>query len=150
MGFSGIFGSVIMFLAVITISLTLITSFNNMANDTSNSIQIQGKAISNSLKTNLFFDIVKYENDEIIAYIKNTGSTNLQLDKIDFYIDGIYISRNDRSLIIESSTDIKNPGIFDPGEILKVKIDSNLVSGMHTISLTTQYSFKTEELFSVG
>lgn len=152
MGFSGIVSTMIMFIAVVAMSITVVGAFKSLIDDTSSSIQIQGNALSDQLKTDLFFDEISYSNitDITTVNIKNTGKTKLQTDKVDIYLDGLFIDRNEsnRTINIQTSTDLKNPGIWDPGEIVQIKIFKVLEDGDHTLTVSTQYSTKAEDIFS--
>lgn len=149
---SGIISTMIMFIAVLAMSITVVTVFKNVIDDTSSSLKIQGDAVSNSLKTDITIESVAYSNvtDITSVGLRNSGRTKLDIDKVDVYLDGAYIPRNDtnRTITLESTTDIKNPGIWDPDEIVTIRIFQTLQDGDHTLSISTQYSYYVEDIFS--
>ena len=69
---------------------------------------------------------------------------------IDAYLDGGFVPRNDtnRTVTVEGSTDLINPGLWDPDEILRVDIYQNLTAGQHTVIIGTTYGNKDQEIFS--
>lgn len=67
-----------------------------------------------------------------IIKIKNTGSTVLKLDCMDYYVDGNYTEFSETIL-----NEYTNPGLLDPGEILQLVPDSPLSSGIHKFVLST-------------
>jgi len=91
MGFSGIASSMIMFIAVISLSLTVVAAFKNVADTTASSMQIQSEAMAKSARTDLHIESLTYSNitDITTMYIRNTGKTVLDMDKMDVYIDGL-------------------------------------------------------------
>lgn len=149
---SSIVGTMIMFIAVLALSITVISVFKSVIDDTSSSLKIQGDAVSNSLKTDLTIESIAYSNvtDITSVGVRNTGRTKLDIDKIDIYLDGVYIPRNttNRTITIEPSSDIRNPGIWDSDEIVTIQIFKELVDGDHILALSTQYSYYVEDIFA--
>ena len=149
---SGIISTMIMFIAILTLSVTVVSVFKNVIDDTSTSIKIQGDAVSNSLRTDLTIESVIYSNVTDITSIgvRNSGRTKLDIDVIDIYLDGEFIPRNvlNRTIEIASSTDIRNPGIWDSDEIVNIKIFKVLEDGDHVLAISTQYSYYVEDVFS--
>lgn len=149
---SGIISTMIMFIAVISLSIGVVSVFKNVVDDTSSSLKIQGDAVSNSLRTDLTIESVVYSNSTDITTIgvRNTGRTKLNPDLIDIYLDGAFIPRDvlNRTITIEPSTDIRNPGIWDSDEIVQIEIFKVLADGDHVLAISTQYSYYVEDVFA--
>lgn len=149
---SGIISTMIMFIAVLTLSVTVVSVFKNVIDDTSSSLKIQGDAVSNSMRTDITIESILYSNVTDITSIglRNTGKTKLDIDVVDIYLDGIYIPRNviNRTITLETSTDIRNPGIWDSGEIVSIQVFKVLQDGDHILAISTQYSYFEEAVFA--
>ncbi len=149
---SGIISTMIMFVAIISLTVGAVSVFKNVIDDTSTSMKIQGDAVSNSIKTDLTIESVVYSNvtDITTIGVRNSGRTKLDIDLIDMYLDGIYIPRDilNRTIAIESSTDVRNPGIWDNDEIVQIQIFKVLQDGDHVLAISTQYSYYVEDVFA--
>ena len=86
--------------------------------------------------------------DQIILYIKNTGSNRLVIDDTDIYVDGVRVSRTNTVLTVESDTDVGNPDLWDPEEILKLVAEYNVPSGVLPVSVSTTYGASDQILLS--
>ena len=84
------------------------------------------------------------------ASILNTGSTVLDLDKIDVYIDGFFIPRDsaNRTIRVLPSTEVRDTGLWNPSEVLEVRVFKYLDNTTHTFALTSQYGNKVESKIS--
>ncbi|MCA9478566.1 MAG: hypothetical protein KC535_05455 [Nanoarchaeota archaeon] len=142
----------IMFIAVMALSVTVVTVFKNVVDDTTTSLKIQGDAVSNSLKTDITIESMSYSNitDITSVGLRNTGRTKLDISMVDIYLDGEYIPRNDtnRTIIIEPTTDVRNPGIWDTNEIVTIEIFKTLQDGDHVLAISSQYSYYVEDIFA--
>jgi len=154
MGFGTIAATIIMFIAVMSLSTTVYVAMKNDISEQSTAMREQGQFLSNSLKTDLSMENVGYDNNTntTIASIRNTGKTKLSLDLTDLYIDLDFIPRSDqnRTIEIDASTDSKNVGIWDPNEIVNIEIFKDLEEGDHTLKVSVQYGVNVEDTFSVS
>lgn len=151
MGFGNIATTIIMFIAVLLIATGVIITLRTDIEKTQNSMRVQGELLNNQIQTNIQITNTNYTAGTTTLYVINNGKTILKTDRIDVYLDGEFIPRNEtnRTIAIESSTDIKNPGLWDPNEIITLKVYKTLSAGEHTVAVTTQYANKDEELFSI-
>lgn len=151
MGFSNVATTIIMFIAVMLLATGVIITMRTDIERTQNSMRVQGELLNNQIQTNIEITNTNYTAGTTTLYIINNGKTILKLDRIDVYLDGEFVPRNDtnRSIAIEPSTDSKNPGLWDPNEIVAIEVYKALSAGEHTIAVTTQYANKDEELFSI-
>lgn len=151
MGFGNVATTIIMFIAVLMLATGVIITINNQLEQSQASMKVQNDYLNNQLKTNILINEVNYTAGTTTLYIINQGKTVLKLDKTDVYLDAAFIPRNEtnRTIALESSTDITNPGLWDPDEIATIKINKILQGGEHRVAVTTQYGVKDEELFSI-
>lgn len=76
--------------------------------------------------------------ENLSAIIKNIGSSRIGLSEIDFYLNGRIIPRENSIRVMHIGNDIKNPGIWDPGERLFVNFTTRAVE--NTTLLITSLS----------
>lgn len=151
MGFGNVATTIIMFIAVLMLATGVLITMNNQIEQSQASMKVQNDYLNNQLKTNILINQVNYSAGQTTLYVMNEGKTILKLDKTDVFLDAEFIPRNDtnRSITIETSTDITNPGLWDPDEMVKIVINQTLTAGEHRVAVTTQYGVKDEELFSI-
>ena len=152
MGFSTLVTNVIMFVAVISLTTAFVAIFKTYVDESTSSISIQSKVISNNLKIDLNIVTISYDNntEKITSHIQNTGKTKLDLDYVDVYIDDIFVPRvtSNRTINVLNSTEIENPGIWDPKEVIEINVYMNLSKGTHKIAVSTEYGVKDSTTFS--
>ena len=152
MGFSTLVTNVIMFIAVISLTTAFVAIFKNYVDESTNSINIQSEVISNNLKTDINIITASYSNatEKTTVHVQNTGKTKLDLDYVDVYIDDKFIPRDssNRTIKVLKSTEIENPGIWDPKEVVEIVVNMNLSRGEHKIAVATEYGVKDTTTFS--
>ena len=154
MGFGTIAAQTIMFISIIIVATGLVFVYNSIMDDTSNSLRVQGELISNRIKTDLEIVSSSYDNDSqtVNVYVKNTGKTKLDIEKVDVFLDEKRIPRNDanRSIEVLPDTEIRNTGIWDPSEDIAIQIQRSLNdTSKHSVQVTTQYAISDIDSFSL-
>ena len=79
---------------------------------------------------------------DVTAKIKNSGEIKLSKDVFDIFIDEERIPRNLANLTssVISSTEITNPGLWDPGETLQISFPYELNGGQSIIRFVNEHS----------
>ena len=155
MGASTVVAQMIMFISIMGIATGLETVFKNNLDESESSMNIQWDIMSNNLKTDITISSVNYNNVTNITTLSvlNTGKTLLEIGYTDVYLDDLMIPRNDSNRTIEVvvSTDTANVGLWDPKELVEIKImEENHASGSHSVAVSTQYGTKDKYTFSVA
>lgn len=153
MGFSEIFSTLIMFIAVVTISSSLIIMFRGQVADTQSQVIEQQKIISNQIRSNINIDMVYFNNvtETVHVFVRNTGNIQIDNDTLDVYIDSMRVPRNssNRTIQVLSDTELKNTGYWDPKEQVEIKIFYNVTrSESHVLYINTEYGANSEYEFS--
>lgn len=150
MGFGSIATTIIMFIAVLLLATGVLITLQSNIDKSQASMQASAELLNNEIITNMDITSTNYTSNNLRVYLINNGKSTLKLDRIDAYVDDVFIPRNDtnRTIQIEASTDIKNPGLWDPNEIIRIDIATTLGAGEHIVKITTQYGNREEELFS--
>jgi len=138
LGFGTVAAQTIMFIAIVTISTGLVVVYRDVLDDSSASMRLQGQVISNKLKTDIEIISVDYDNvtEETTVYVKNTGKTKLDPEKVDVFVDKTRIPRNsnNRTIDVLADTEIHNIGIWDPNEDVEIIVDMVLNESIsHTV-----------------
>ena len=150
MGFGNVATTIIMFIAVLLLATGVIVSLRTQIDQTQSSMNAQAEMLNNQIKTSITITQTNYSAGTTTVYALNNGKTTLKPQKVDAFLDAEFVPRNEsnRSVTVQPSTDTKNPGLWDPDEVLKVEVYKSLNAGEHRIALATQYGTKDEELFS--
>lgn len=152
MGFGTVVSHIILFVSIITVAAGFLVVINNYVQGTTGSLMAKQERISSEINTDITITSVDYDNstnpDTITAYATNSGSTQLQPNRTDLYLDNTRISRDERTLTIQDDTQIDNPGIWDPDEIIEVTTQQDLESGKHSLSIIAANGVTAETSFS--
>lgn len=154
MGFSGLTTQIIMFIAVMGMATGLIAVFQGYVDESSGAMTAQWEVMASNIKTDITISSVSYDNDTntTTMYVLNTGKTILDIEKIDIYMDGLFMPRDElnRTINVTPSTDSKNTGLWDPKEVLEVRVYKGFDdTDTHIVDISTQYGVKDSETFSV-
>lgn len=148
---SSVITNLIMFIAVLSITSTVVFTMNNFVTSSNDAIELQKKEVVNAIKTNIKIELIHYANSNLYVYIENTGSTTLKLEDINIYVNNIRIERNDENRTIEilEDTEIKNPGLWDPKEEIIIVVNGELEEGVdHKVVITSAHNGYDETIFS--
>lgn len=151
MGFGGLATTIILFIAVMLVSTGVIMSLQTQVTQSQSSMRSQAELLNNQISTNVDITSANYTGGVTTIYVLNNGKTILDVDNVDVYIDNLFIPRNtsNRTMAVESSTDLTNPGLWDPTEILRIDVTKTLGNGTHKVKVATQYGSLEQETFSV-
>lgn len=95
---------------------------------------------------------ISYSNQSLNVSVKNTGSERIFLkDKnrdmcFELYVDGNWASDWE----YEFTKDPFHPGLWDPEEIILLKMNKSLSSGNHTVQMISCNSVSTGQDFNVS
>ena len=143
MGFSNIAAQIIMFSVLIYAAAVLIISIKDYSVATTASLKDTQELSLKELKTDIAIQTVAYDpSPNLTIAVRNTGKTLLNLDYVDVYVNGTRIPRNESNRTIEmnSSTDLFNPDLWDPEEDILINVSMELAAGTYRIDVHTQYS----------
>lgn len=150
MGFGDLASQLILFIAIVTISIGVIFIFNSFIAESTSAVSSRQDFLSNQLRTSLTIESVSYANSQVILYVRNTGDTILRPNTSTVYINQERVPLNqDIAFVLEQDTDTRNIGFFDPNEILKITINRTLEPAQtHTVLLVSQYNTRSTFDFS--
>ena len=136
--FGDAISTLIMFIAVISVTIGVAIAFKNYAVDTQDSISAQNSIVSNQLRTAISITNVVYNSTTNITYVymKNIGETKLPTEDFDFFLDEAYISPYNVTYADNLSN---NATLAIPGESIVFFVKRYLAPGTHEAKLVSGY-----------
>ncbi|MEM1988810.1 MAG: hypothetical protein QXS41_03155 [Candidatus Woesearchaeota archaeon] len=118
MGFDTIASSLIMFIAVLSVSVMVVSLFNNYVTQGVSALNYKKNQIIDRIDTDFKIVEIKFNYSESVfyVYLLNTGKTLLKPENFVVFVDGNYISKEEYSLQILNN--FQNPSLLDKNEIL--------------------------------
>ncbi len=157
MGFGTLAANLIMFIAVIMLAGSLVIALNVYVQQTQDSLQNQQDRLMQEMRSEITIDSVNYEeaesgNEEDITeiFVRNSGRTDLRLDRIDVYLDGPRVSREDTEIELEEDTIIGSSEAWNPRETIKITVEQDIDSGEKTVRVTAEYGASDTYTFEAG
>ncbi len=138
MGYSTVAAQSIFFIVVIIAAVGLAGIFNNYFDVVKSTVKTQTQNADDRIRTDFSISDVTATTTDVNASVRNIGETILDVNQVDVLISGTFISRNDTNVYVESSTDTRNPGLWDPFERIGIKISNVSLNSGET------YEFKIE------
>jgi archaellum component FlaG (FlaF/FlaG flagellin family) len=149
-GFGSVAAQVIFFIAVVMIASSLVVIANEQMQDNAQNYRIRSERLNNEIATNIKIMSISYNEStpRIDIYVKNEGKTNLILANTDVFIGGIRVARADTTIVVEPETDIGNSLIWDPSEIIHIRIDQTIGAGIVPVRVATDFGAWAQESIS--
>lgn len=147
-GFGSIISSLIMFIAIISVSTVVVISFKNQVFQTNDAINQQNDFINQKIKTNIAVSNIYYNSssEKVYIYVKNLGETDLHTKLFDLYIDKQYLSNFSKKEANNPSLDLKT---LSPQKTMLLIVDKKLNPGSHSLTLVTQYANREKAYFNI-
>lgn len=146
-GFGDAVSTLIMFIAVISVTTGIVVVFKNYVTDTQDSFNVQNKLTSSKLRTSIGITNIYYNDSSNTTYIyvKNLGETKLKTSLFDVFIDDSF---QDNFNIYYANDISKNMSVFNPQETLVIVKQIDLSSGSHEVKVLTEYGVGDEDFFN--
>jgi archaellum component FlaF (FlaF/FlaG flagellin family) len=142
MGFETVAATIIIIGGFMYFGTDLYDKFNDNWQEIHDSLESKNDIMKQKMDEDLIFSSISYAGGSslITVVANNTGTTIIDKDLLDIYVDGVRIPRNNtnRTITVVVSTEYKNPGLWDPYESISSKIKFGLASGIHSVELYTQ------------
>jgi archaellum component FlaF (FlaF/FlaG flagellin family) len=150
MGFGSVAAQVIFFIAVVMIASSIVVIANEQMQDNAQAYRIRSERLNNQISTSISILSITYNESipRIDIYARNDGKTKLILDNTDVFVDGLRVSRSDRSIVVEPDTDIGNALIWDPSEIIHIQVNQAIGPGIVPVRVTTDYDAYAQDSIS--
>jgi archaellum component FlaF (FlaF/FlaG flagellin family) len=155
MGFGDIASALIMVIAAMSIATGVVVSFKGHFDRTTSAVTLTQAEVTSQMRTAVAIEVVRFDNtsNTVYAYVKNTGNERLDPDRIDMYVDKVYIPRNltNRTVTIIPDTAIVDDTVWDPKEEVEIQVFNYVLTTTHTheLTITTQYGVKDTYTFTI-
>ncbi len=148
--FGDAISTLIMFIAVISVTAGLVVVFQNYVVDTQDSFSTQSDLTSNKLRTSVSIINVYYNtsSNTTYIYVKNVGETSLDTSLMDLFIDESYFYA-DNFDVVDASDLTTNLTLVQPQETMAVVKQINLTAGSHDVQIVTEYGVGDEDSFNI-
>ena len=148
--FGGAASTLILFIAIITVSTGLVIAFQNFAQDTNSALKKQNDLTVNRIKTSLDITHIYYDTglQTLYIYVKNIGSTDLMSKNFDVFVDN-YFSHNLTAFLAENkSVQISQ---LKSQETIMFKLEDVVIEeGTHSVKVISEFGVGDEEDFNVS
>ncbi|PIN70551.1 hypothetical protein COV93_01045 [Candidatus Woesearchaeota archaeon CG11_big_fil_rev_8_21_14_0_20_43_8] len=141
MGFGTGFAWFMLGIVVIMFFAGMVVVYGDRIIKTTSGLVSKGDSIEGRMNTAM--DITKVFNNcgLITIFAENMGSEQLDLTKVDLFVNNIFIARDTtvRTFELNSSLDIRNQGLWGPGEVLMINVTSVAPKVDTVVKLINQY-----------
>ncbi|MFW6008884.1 MAG: hypothetical protein ACOC16_02085 [Nanoarchaeota archaeon] len=146
--FGGAVSTLIMFIAVLIVTTSLVILFMNYVNDTQQSFSKKNELSSNKIKTSLAITNIHYNDSsqDLHVYVKNIGETKLSSKLFDLFINEAF--QDDFSIVYANNL-TKNLTLFQPQDTMVIIQNINLNPGTHKVKIATQYGSSQSDSFNI-
>lgn len=146
-GFGEVASTLIMFIAVIAVTVGVVASFQNFVVDTQDSFKDRQDLTNDKLKTSIAITHVYYNatSQQLFTYIKNIGEISLETQFFDVYLDSDF----------QTSFSVLEPSNFSQSlELMAVQktgvvvLNTSLQPGTHKVKVVTNSGVFAQESFN--
>ena len=137
-GFGDVASTLIMFIAIIGVSVGMVIAIKSYAIDTQDAFEVQNTAVNNQLQTSIDIINVYYDDatNYTYVYLKNVGKTKLVTEDFDMFIDDAYITNFSVYAADNLSENLTLLTISSTAAFVK---EYNLDAGSHSVKLISGY-----------
>lgn len=139
--------TLIMFIAVISVTTGVVIVFKNYVVDTQDSFSTQSELTSNKLRTAISINNIYYNSSDnkTFIYVKNIGETKLATKLFDIFINDRY---EEDYNITYANNFTRLLDISEPGDTFVVINSGYLTSGSHEVKVVTEYGVGDTDSFN--
>ncbi len=139
--------TLILFIAVISISVGIVIAFQQFVTQTQVGLENQQDILSNKLNTQYIISNIIYDSSVNITtlYVKNTGNTQLDVNSLSFFIADEYITS---ATIVNANTG-GTIRIFSPQDTILVNSSIDLPLGVYEVRVISEFGNIVEDTFVI-
>lgn len=145
MGFSVSSTHLVFFIMAVVAASVVAGAFIQSSFSIRDSIADTEATVSEGMRTNIVIinDPKIVPNDPLMIYVKNTGSTSLNVSTLDVLVNGTYVSSANISNIGSNDT------VWRPMQVISIEIDLNLPNGDHWVKVRAGSRAQDDFKFSI-
>jgi len=127
----------IFFIAAVIIAVSVVAVLNTNVQSLTSSAYTNSNILADQLRTDITIvndpEIVPNNNNTYSFYVKNTGKTNIPVDYVNVFIDGLLVSSEDLDLRLQ-----EDEREWRPADLLILEISTSLSPGGHRILVAVE------------
>ena len=136
-GYTNTISTLILFIgAVLAVSLA-VSAMGYMLKQYQNAMEQQAHAATMKTVSILSFITGSGDSNTLWFYVKNVGKTNLDVNKMNVYVDNVLVGPCNSADVI--CTDESGDYVLTPGEVLDVNVQKAYSKGSHDVKVDTEY-----------
>lgn len=146
--FGGVASTLIMFIAIISVTTGLVMAFVNYVETTEQSFSVQNKLTSNKLRTATTISYINYDTSSknLYIYVKNIGDTKLKASLFDVFVNNQFISNFTTFYADNLSNEIV---ILQPYDSMVIVKNIDLTTGTYRVVINSEFGTSNEDSFNV-
>ncbi|MFT4244074.1 MAG: hypothetical protein ACMXYB_01320 [Candidatus Woesearchaeota archaeon] len=139
--------ALILFIAVIGVSLGVIIAFQQFVTQSQDSLTTQQDLILKKVQTQLIISNVFYEpeQEEVVIFVRNVGKTTLDTNLLNFFINQEF-KKNLETLNANTNSPIQ---VMDLQDTIRVVFPTQLSPGTHEVIIVTEFGNIIKRNFNV-
>lgn len=136
-GFGGVASTLIMFIAIVSITTGIVISFMKYVDNAEDSVAVKNDFLQKKLETEIDIINIVYDSDldKVKIYFRNLGNTQLASKYFTTFVDDKYITE----FVIKNPETDDVLKLVDSQEVGVVFVNETLESGSHIVKLVSQY-----------
>lgn len=140
--------TMILFIAIISVTTGLVVLFNNYVSETQDSFSTQNKITTSKLRTSLSITNVDYNSSsqELKIYVKNIGESKLYTKNFDIYLEGAF--KNNFSVYYADNLS-NQMQVLIPQYTGAFIINESLTAGTYEVNVVSEFGVGSKETFNI-
>ncbi len=146
--FGSVASTMIMFIAIVGVSLGMVMSFQNYVVDTQDALSTQKDITSNKLRSAISISNIFYNStsNDLNIYVKNIGEVQMTTEFFDLFVDGKFYNTFD---VVYASNLSKNMTLLIQQDMMVIIHNDILTSGTHEVKVATEFGTSDSESFNI-
>ena len=136
-GFGEVASTLIMFIAVIGITAAVVVAMSGYVSDTGDAVEVQHDLMNNQLRTALDIGSVYYQDGELGVYVKNVGSTRLDVEDFSIFMSENFYMGSDFDVV--SASGGGEVDLLQPGETVLFKKNTSLEERTYEVRVVSGF-----------
>jgi archaellum component FlaF (FlaF/FlaG flagellin family) len=155
MAFSTIAAYMVFFFAMVIMVSSVVMIYSGMVDSSNLAYNVQRDRMEDIVGTRISVSGIGIYSgsspDTIIINLTSAGTSKLRPEMVDVYIDGVRIPRTaaGRAFGFPDGTNVRNPLLWDPYELLQINVSLDVDPGEHVAEVTTEHGVAASRSFTV-
>ena len=136
-GYTNTMTTLILFIGAVLAVSVAVSAMGYMLKQYQNAMEIKTRTSTLQTLSILSFITGSGDTNYLWFYVKNVGKTNLDVNKMNVYVDNVLVGPCNSANVI--CTDENTDYVLIPGEVLDVNVQKGYPAGSHDVKVDTEY-----------